>query len=443
MKTVLPHFHQHVDFATRGMNTLDKAYTNVKDAFKAAPRPHIGSSDHLSVMLIPAYKPLLIWEKPTIRQVRKWSEGAMEALQDCFECTDWDMFKEAATYNNQTDIDEYAMSVSAYINKCMEDVSVINSITTRANQKPWMSEEVRRMLKARNLAFKSGDKEALKTARANLNRTIRLAKHIFNTSLSQAKVPTCFKAATIIPVPKKTHITSLNDYRPVALTPIMMKCFERLVKDHIISKLPPPHSTHSSLPTGHRPNRSTEDAICSALHLSLTHLEEKNTHVRMLFLDFSSAFNTIIPQHLVGKLGLLGFSTPLCNWLLDFLTERPQSVRVGKNTSSVITLSTGSPQGCVLSPLLFTLMTHDCVPRSATNHIVKFADDTTVVGLIRDDNDLAYREEVEQLVRWCEGNNLILNVDKTKEIIVDFRKIQPSHAPLLINNSAVEVVSST
>ncbi|XP_040908606.1 NACHT, LRR and PYD domains-containing protein 12-like, partial [Toxotes jaculatrix] len=105
--------------------------------------------------------------------------------------------------------------------------------------------------------------------------------------------------------------------------------------------------------------------------------------------------------------------------------------------------STGSPQGCVLSPLLFTLMTHDCVPRSATNHIVKFADDTTVVGLIRDDNDLAYREEVEQLVRWCEGNNLILNVDKTKEIIVDFRKFQPSHAPLLINNSAVEVVSST
>ncbi|KAI3353613.1 hypothetical protein L3Q82_004815 [Scortum barcoo] len=88
-------------------------------------------------------------------------------------------------------------------------------------------------------------------------------------------------------------------------------------------------------------------------------------------------------------------------------------------------------------------MTHDCVPRSATNHIVKFADDSTVVGLIRDDNDLAYREEVEQLVRWCEGNNLILNVDKTKEIIVDFRKIQPSHAPLLINNSAVEVVSSS
>lgn len=73
---------------------------------------------------------------------------------------------------------------------------------------------------------------------------------------------------------------------------------------------------------------------------------------------------------------------------------------VGQNSSSVITLSTGSPQGCVLSPLLFTLRTHDCVPRVANNHIVKLADDITVVGFIRDDNNLAYREEVEPLGSW-------------------------------------------
>uniref|UniRef100_A0A3Q2ZZP0 Reverse transcriptase domain-containing protein n=1 Tax=Kryptolebias marmoratus TaxID=37003 RepID=A0A3Q2ZZP0_KRYMA len=163
----------------------------------------------------------------------------------------------------------------------------------------------------------------------------------------------------------------------------------------------------------------------------------------MLFLDFSSAFNTIIPQYLAEKLGHLGFSNRLRNWLLDFLTDRSQSVRIGQYTSDVINLSTGSPQGCVLSPLLFTLMTHDCAPRFATNHIVKFADDTMVVGLITDDNDLDYREEVEQLVVWCRENSLILNVDKTKEMIVDFRKNRPSHAPLLINSSAVEVVSST
>lgn len=163
----------------------------------------------------------------------------------------------------------------------------------------------------------------------------------------------------------------------------------------------------------------------------------------MLFLDFSSAFNMIIPQDLVCKLEPLGLKTSLCNWLLDFLTNRTQSVRVGNNTSSVISLNTGSPQGCVLSPLLFTLMTHDCRPRYSSNHILKYADDTTVVGLIQDNNELASREEVQHLLDWCKLNNLVLNVDKTKEIIVDFRRCRPSHTPILINDTAVEVVSTT
>ena len=415
-----------------------------------------------------------------------------------------------------------------------------NNPSFRPPMKPWMTTEVRGMLRARNAAFKSGDVVALRSARANLNRVVRLAKRahgqkiqsffhdpkntkrmwqgiksitdyktasppcdnnieflnklnnyfgrfealnntpaskgiphceekalsldivdvrrslkgvnarkatgpdnipgrvlrecadqlahvltdIFNTSLNQAVVPLCFKTATIIPVPKKSNIQCLNDYRPVALTPIMMKCFERLVRDHITSRLP---STLDPYQFAYRPNRSTEDAISSVLHLSLEHLEEKNTYVRMLFVDFSSAFNTIIPQHLISKLVPLGLGTPMCNWLLDFLTDRPQSVRVGNNTSNTISLSTGSPQGCVLSPLLFTLMTHDCCARFSTNHIMKYADDTTVVGLIRDDNELAYREEVKQLVDWCNTKNLILNVEKTKEIIVDFRKTR--HSP--------------
>ncbi len=61
---------------------------------------------------------------------------------------------------------------------------------------------------------------------------------IFNTSLSQAVIPTCLKSTTIIPVPKKSPVSCLNDYRPIALTPIMMKCFERLVMQKIKNSLP-------------------------------------------------------------------------------------------------------------------------------------------------------------------------------------------------------------
>jgi len=96
---------------------------------------------------------------------------------------------------------------------------------------------------------------------------------IFNTSLQQAIVHSCFKAATIIPVPKKPSPSCFNDYRPVALTPIIMKCFERLVMTHIKSILPP---TLDPFQFAYRPRRSTEDAINSALHPAITHLEKKD-----------------------------------------------------------------------------------------------------------------------------------------------------------------------
>ncbi|KAK3554840.1 hypothetical protein QTP86_000885 [Hemibagrus guttatus] len=220
---------------------------------------------------------------------------------------------------------------------------------------------------------------------------------IFNISLSSAIVPPCLKTTTIVPVPKKSTVSCLNDYRPFALTPIVMKCVKRLVMRHIKTQLPP---SLDPLQFAYCPNRSTDNAITTTLHLSLTHLDNKDTYVRMLFIDFSSAFNTIIPQHLIEKLSLLSLKTSLCNWILDFLTERPHS-----------------------------------------NHYVKFT--IVVVGLISKNDESAYREEVQRLTAWCKANSLSLNVDKTKEIVVDFRSAQSNHYPLFIDGSPVEIVKST
>ncbi|KAI4895073.1 hypothetical protein NFI96_006521 [Prochilodus magdalenae] len=163
----------------------------------------------------------------------------------------------------------------------------------------------------------------------------------------------------------------------------------------------------------------------------------------MLFIDYSSAFNTIIPAKLIPKLTDLGLNSHLCNWVLDFLTGRPQVVRVGNSFPSTLTLSTGAPQGCVLSPLLYFLFTHDCVARHTSNTIFKFADDATVLGLITDGDETAYREEVSALSEWCYHNNLSLNISNTKEMIMDYRKLQrDGHSPLYINGAEVERVSS-
>ncbi|KAL0194426.1 hypothetical protein M9458_012722, partial [Cirrhinus mrigala] len=262
---------------------------------------------------------------------------------------------------------------------------------------------------------------------------------IFNRSLELCIVPSCFKCSTIIPVPKKPKTTGLNDYRPVALTSVVMKSFERLVLAYLKDITGP---LLDPLQFAYPANRSVDDAVNMGLHYILQHLDKPGTYARILFVDFSSAFNTIITDILQIKLSQLSVPTSICQWITNFRTDRQQLVRLGKLTSGTCTTSTGAPQSCVLSPLLFSLYTNDCTSKDPSVKLLKFADDTTVIGLIRDGDESAYRQEVEQLSLWCSHNNLELNTLKTVEMTVDFRRNTPALTPLTIMNSTVAAVDS-
>ncbi|KAM3870092.1 uncharacterized protein ACN63O_005204 [Diretmus argenteus] len=174
-----------------------------------------------------------------------------------------------------------------------------------------------------------------------------------------------------------------------------------------------------------------------SLKLSLGSQELLESEAEMLFIDFSSAFNTIISSKLITKLRDLGVDPPPppCNWMLDFLTNRPQSVRLDNHTSSTLTLNTVVPRGCMLSPLLYSLFTYD-TPVRGSNTIIKFADNTTVIGLISNNDESAYREEVQHLSVQCTDNNLALNTKNTKELIVDSRNSKAStHTLIRINGT--------
>ena len=134
---------------------------------------------------------------------------------------------------------------------------------------------------------------------------------IFNWSLRICQVPVIFKSSVIIPVPKRTPVSTMNDYRPVALTSIVMKSFEKLVMKFIKSFIPDGFDPYQF---AYKSKHSVDDAVSLALEFLIPHLDRsKPTYARLLFVDFSSAFNTILPLRLHDKLIAIGMDPGISN----------------------------------------------------------------------------------------------------------------------------------
>ncbi|XP_076860596.1 antigen WC1.1-like [Brachyhypopomus gauderio] len=263
---------------------------------------------------------------------------------------------------------------------------------------------------------------------------------IFNLSLKQERVPVLWKTSCVVPIPKTAHPTDLNGYRPVALTSHLMKAMERLVLDYLRPLVKP---VMDPLQFAYQPGIGVDDAIIYLLQRSLSHLDRAGSTVRIMFFDLSSAFNTIRPSLLRDKMETAGVDRQLTTWTMDYLTNRPQFVRLKDCVSDTILCSTGAPQGTVLAPFLFTLYTADFSYNTATCHLQKFSDDSAVVGYILDGEESKYRELTKNFVDWCGQNHLVINTSKTKELVVDFRRSK-AHPPkqLSIQGRNIETVNS-
>ena len=268
-------------------------------------------------------------------------------------------------------------------------------------------------------------------------------KHIFNFSLKLNTIPVTWKTSKIIPVPKNKYAKAMNDFRPVALTSVLMKCLEKFV---LSSFLPKCELYLDPNQYAYQKRKGVEDAILYFTDNIYKHLETPKAYARTLFLDFSSAFNTIQPHLLIPKLLNIGINKNVCLWILDFLTQRPQFVFLkcenNSFSSNLSILNTGAPQGTVLSPILFTIYTNDYKADFYNIPIIKYADDTIIQALIKSSEDLTnYRNEIVKFTNWCNSHCLQLNVKKTKEMIFDFRKKDNVHEPIIISNETVERVS--
>ena len=268
---------------------------------------------------------------------------------------------------------------------------------------------------------------------------------LFNWVLRECHYPLVWKLGEIIPVPKVPCPKALNDFRPVTLTSAIAKVFERIVQEIIKKQI-----SHNldTFQFAYKSNSSTVDAIVTLLHTVTKHLDKSSTnYARCLFIDYQSAFNTIQPHMLIDMLMEKNVSYNICLLIFSFLDQRQQFVRTRDGPTDVRYTCTGSPQGCVMSAFLFTIYTDKLRSAAPNISILKYADDTVVLGLIHgnsEKNDVeTYANQVNMIVTWGEEHYLKINETKTKEMMIDFRKSSKTSPPRLsIKQKEIELVSN-
>ena len=182
-------------------------------------------------------------------------------------------------------------------------------------------------------------------------------------------------------IAKKTGARELNDLRPVALSSTIVKRMERLVCNQRIKYVP---NRMATLHFDYRTKRSVVDATLIIFNLIASHLDTSGTTVRVIFMDFSSACNTMQTHVLFKKLLNIEVNPDLILCIRQFLCDRPQRVRLNdpvfRDTvpSDEILVNTGATQICFQF-----IQTTSCNNSFLT--LIKYADHMALVGRLKDE----------------------------------------------------------
>ena len=205
-------------------------------------------------------------------------------------------------------------------------------------------------------------------------------KHLFlrliNQSFSEGRLPTRWKMAKIIPIPKKD-----KTHRPISLLPALSKVMERLVLTRVKWSAQPvnPYSL------GFRSGVGTIDAIATLIHKAapITTLRSGyKSRSTTIFLDLEKAFELVSKEVLLESAALLGIRGQLLVWLDDYLTNRTGTVQFQGKKSKCNHMTNGTPQGSSLSPTLFNMVINRLLQLDLGGKIqmIAYADDLAIHG---------------------------------------------------------------
>ncbi|KAH7933972.1 hypothetical protein HPB49_019918 [Dermacentor silvarum] len=219
----------------------------------------------------------------------------------------------------------------------------------------------------------------------------------------------------------------MSSYRPVSITSILCRTFDRLVNRSIIAFLEQ-NSILASSQHGFRPNRSCETALATVAHYVSSNMDS-GTPTDLIQLDLTNAFDTLDHAILVTKAAQAGLQGTLLLWLARFVVGRSQRVHYhGSHSESYLALS-GVTQGSVLSPTLFFLYVND-MPQSNDVLLMQYADDTSILAPVSScDNSCVHLQDyLTHVSQWASVNHL--SISETKSVVLRFHNSKRATSPV-------------
>ncbi|KAI3381869.1 hypothetical protein SNEBB_010891 [Seison nebaliae] len=268
---------------------------------------------------------------------------------------------------------------------------------------------------------------------------------IFRSLIRQGSFPKCWRTANIVPIPKGAVSPQASNYRPISLTPLLSKVYEKLLSSRLGSYF----EKNNIYPTNqfaYRKNLGTCDALLSISH-KLQMALDSGSEARAVQIDFSAAFDRVNHIALLHKLKSVGVGGSVLSIATEFLRSRVQRVCVDGCYSNFSNVISGVPQGSVLGPLLFILYTADLY-NIVKNDLFGYADDKTLLSVIPSPADrqtvaVSLNRDLELINEWCEVWDMGINCTKTQSITFSrSRTKMPLHPPLSISGAALDESSS-
>ena len=268
---------------------------------------------------------------------------------------------------------------------------------------------------------------------------------IFRLLIKRGSFPRYWRTADVVPVPKDESCAKVSNNRPISITPILSKIFEKLLSVRLVGYF----ESCGYLPRcqfAYRKGLGTCDALLKIVH-DLQDALDGGSEARLAQLDFSAAFDRVNHEAMLFKLRTSGVGGPMLSIIEQFLSNRTQRVRVDGSYSGHVDIVSGVPQGSVLGPILFVIYTADLF-EVVENRLVNYADDSTLYAIVkRPSSRLSVAEslnrDLARISDWCKQWMMKLNPNKTKTLIVSrSRTLTPAHSDLVLEGETLDVSNS-